>query len=121
MIPLAVKRKLGLLLAGLYLAARICGVSPLVSSESAHVAISVAVCCEDGSGSGPHKHGHHAGDGDDVAHHHLLQDLTGTVAWLPASNDIPVVHIAITLAAPRPFTEADAPRLERPPKSHLSI
>jgi hypothetical protein len=68
MIPLAVKRKLGLLLAGLYLAAQICGVIPLVSSESAHVAISVAVFFENVSGSGPHRHRHHAGDTDDVAH-----------------------------------------------------
>jgi hypothetical protein len=120
MIPPAVKRKLGLLLAGLYLAAQIRGVIPLVSAQSAHAAIGVAVCCEDESGSAPHKHGHHLGDTDDVARHHVLQDLTGTFDWLPASNDIPVVHVAITLA-PRPLTEADALRLERPPKSHLSI
>jgi hypothetical protein len=86
MIPSAVKRKLGLLLAGLYLAAQICGVLPLVSWVSAHVAIGVAACCEDGSGSAPHKHGHHAGDSDDVADHHVLQDLTGTIAWLPLAT-----------------------------------
>jgi hypothetical protein len=121
MIPLAAKRKLGLLLAGLYLAAQICGIIPLVSSESVHVAIGVAVCCENISGSGPHKHGHHAGDTDDVAHHHVLQDLTGMIAGLPTGNEIRVVHVAVTEAPPCPFREADANRLERPPKSHLSI
>jgi hypothetical protein len=82
---------------------------PLVSSESAHVAISVAVFFENVSGSGPHRHGHHAGDTDDVARHRVLQDLTGMIAELPTGNEIPIVHIAVTEAAPRPFTEADAP------------
>jgi hypothetical protein len=107
MIPLAVKRKLSCLPA--YLAAQICGVIPLVSSGSAHVAISVAVCCENVSDSGPHRHDHHAGDTDDVAHHHVLQDLTGIIAGLPTGNEIPVVHIVVTEAAPRPFTRLMPP------------
>jgi hypothetical protein len=82
--------------------------APLTLSES-----------RDGTGAIPPGH-HPAGDADDVSHHHALQDLTGVLAWLPDRDDKAIIHVAIT-AAPRALTEADAIRLEHPPKQLLSI
>jgi hypothetical protein len=115
----AIHRRLGPWLIGLYVLAIVGGFVPLVTSYSAHSGAPWTISQANGS-TGPQQR-HHLGDADDAAHHHVLQDLTGTAAWLPNSNDIPVVHIAITPPAPRSFTEADALRLERPPKPHLSI
>jgi hypothetical protein len=115
----AIHRRLGPWLIGLYVFAILGGFVPLVASYSEHSGAPWII--SQANGSSGQQQRHHLGDTDDAAHHHVLQDLTGTVVWLPNNNDILVVHIAITPLASRPFTEADAVRLERPPKPDLSI
>jgi hypothetical protein len=115
----AIHRRLGPWLIGLYVLAIVGGFVPLVTSYGAHSGAPWTIS-QSTSSTGPQQR-HHLGDADDAAHHHVLQDLTGTVARLPDRNDIPVVHIAIMPVASRPLNEADAVRLERPPKPDLSI
>jgi hypothetical protein len=120
MIYRATLRRLGPWLIGLYVLALFGGVIPLVISHSAHTGASLTLSeSRDGTGAIPLGH-HHAGDADDVSQHHALQDLTGVLAWLPDRDDKAIVHVAIA-AAPRALTEADAIRLEHPPKQLLSI
>jgi hypothetical protein len=114
----AMHRRFGQWLIGLYVLAIAGGFLPLVASYSGHgVATAVA---EVTRGAGAHDH-HHLGDADDAAHHHALQDLTGTFAWLPEGDEAHVVHVAMMPAAAPPLIEADVVRLERPPKFFLSI
>jgi hypothetical protein len=114
----AMHRRFGQWLIGLYVLAIAGGFLPLVASYSGHgVATAVA---EVTRGAGAHDH-HHLGDADDAAHHHVLQDLTGTFAWLPEGDEAHVVHVAMMPAAAPPLIEADVVRLERPPKFFLSI
>jgi hypothetical protein len=121
MIPPALIHRLGFLLAGAYFVAQIFGVIPLMSSHSAHAAAGSLVCyTKDGSGGQPQL-GHHAGDTDDLVHHHTLQDLMGVFAALPNRVDIPLVHVTVAPRSPRPLAEAEAVRLDRPPKPDLSI
>jgi hypothetical protein len=47
--------------------------------------------------------------------------LTGVLTLLPDRGELAVVHVVIALGAPRTLTEADALRLDRPPKQLLSI
>jgi hypothetical protein len=115
----AIHRRLGPWLIGLYFLAIIGGFLPLVTSYSAHCGSSWTIT-QANRGTGSQERHHHLGDADDAVRHHVLQDLTGTVAW-PECTVVPVVHIAITLTAPRHLTDADTVRLERPPKHHLSI
>jgi hypothetical protein len=122
MIPPVVIRQLGLLLAGLYFVAQIWGVIPLMSSHAGHAATGPAVCgsCNEGS-AGPPLRAHHAGDADDVDHHHALQDLIGLLAGMFPRAEIALARTAIASRVPRSLAEAAAVRLERPPKSFLSI
>jgi hypothetical protein len=115
----AIHRRLGPWLIGLYVLAIVGGFIPFVVSYSAHSGAHSAISEIDGR-SGPQQR-HHLGDADDTTNHHVVQDLTGTVAWLPDSNVELVKRILLRPAAPRPFIEADAVRLDRPPKSRLSI
>ena len=115
----AIHRRLGPWLIGLYVLAIVGGFIPLVTNYSAHRGAPSAISEIEG-GSAPQQR-HHLGDADDTAHHHILQDVTGTVAWLLDSNDELVKHTALKPAAPHPLIEADAVRLDRPPKSRLSI
>jgi hypothetical protein len=115
----AIHRRLGPWLIGLYVLAIVGGFVPLVTSYSAHSGTPWTIARATSSACPLQRH--HFGDADDAAHHHVLQDPIGTVAWLPNSKDLSVVHLAIAAAASRPFTEADALRLERPPKPNLSI
>jgi hypothetical protein len=114
----AFHRRLGPWLIGLYILAIAGGFIPLVTSYSAHSGAPSAISEIEG-GPWPQQH-HHLGDADDTAHHHILQDLTGTVAWLNGNDEL-VKHIALKPAAPRSLIEADAVRQDRPPKSRLSI
>jgi hypothetical protein len=114
----AMHRRFGRWLIGLYVLAIAGGFLPLVASYSGHgVASAVA---EVTRGGGAHDH-HHLGDADDAAHHHVLQDLTGALAWPPGEAAAPVVHVAMMPAAVPPLIAANVVRLERPPKSCLSI
>jgi hypothetical protein len=116
----AFHRRLGPWLIGLYALAIVGGFLPLVTSYSAHCGSSWTIT-QANLGTDSQERQHHFGDADDAVHHHVLQDLTGTAAWLPEYTDVPVVHIAIPPTAPPPLTDADAVRLERPPKHHLSV
>jgi hypothetical protein len=114
----AMHRRFGQWLIGLYVLAIAGGFMPLVASYSGH-GVGSAVA-EVTRGAGAHDH-HHLGDADDAAHHHVLQDLTGALAWPPGQAAAHVVHVAMMPVAPPPLIEADAVRLERPPKPFLSI
>jgi hypothetical protein len=122
MIATAATRRLGPWLAGLFLAAQIFGVVPLMRCHSAHAAGGTLLlsACEDGTDTRSLGH-HHAGDSDDAAHHHALQDLNGVLAWVPDRSEIALIHIAVTPRAARALTEADPILLERPPRPFLSI
>lgn len=122
MISTGAMRRLGPWLAGLFLAAQIFGVIPLISGYSAHAAGGALLhsVCDDGIDS--HCPGHHyPGDSDDAAHHHALQDVNGVLVWAFDRNEVALVHIAVTPPAPRALAEADPILLERPPKPFLSI
>jgi hypothetical protein len=121
MIPTATIRRLSRWLIGLYALAVIGGVVPLVHVESAHAGAPLMVSDYESEAGTIPQGPHHAGDADDVAAHHVLQDLTGLAACLPGGDDIAIEHVAAPWAAPRALTEADAIRLERPPKPILSI
>jgi hypothetical protein len=124
MIPTAAVRRVGPWLAGLYIAAQIFGVVPLIGCHSAHAAGGAVVLseCEGGTGthSRDHRH-HHPGDADDAAHHHALQDLNGVLGSAPHRSEIALVNITVTSPAPHALVGADPALLDRPPKAFLSI
>jgi hypothetical protein len=112
------QRRFGRWLIGLYVLAMLGGFLPLVASYSGHGGASMVA--EVTRGAGAHER-HHLGDADDAAHHHVLQDLTGALARLPDSDHTPVVPVAMSPAVPPSLIEARVIRLERPPKTFLSI
>ena len=114
----AMHRRFGRWLVGLYVLAIACGFMPSVASYGGHGG--VPTIAEVTRGAGSHER-HHLGDPDDAAHHHILQDLTGALARPPDSDDFRVVHVAMLPAALPPLIAADVVRLERPPKTFLSI
>jgi hypothetical protein len=111
-------RRFGRWLIGLYVLAMLGGFLPLVASYSGHGGTSGVA--EVTRGAGAHER-HHLGDADDAAHHHVLQDLTGALARSPDGDHVPVVPVAMSPAASLALIEAHAVRLERPPKTFLSI
>jgi hypothetical protein len=115
---IAMQRRFGRWLIGLYVLAMLGGFLPLVASYSGHGGASMVA--EVTRGAGAHER-HHLGDADDAAHHHVLQDLTGALARLPDSDHTPVVPVAMSPAVPPSLIEAQVIRLERPPKTFLSI
>jgi hypothetical protein len=119
MISTATIRRMGPWLVGLYVLAVVAGVMPLIRACNAHTIAAVAVS-ESNDHALPQGH-HHAGDADDVAHHHALQDLTGVLDWRPAGVAIAVVHAVMIAFPARALAEADPILLERPPKTFLSI
>jgi hypothetical protein len=120
MISSATVRRLGPLLVGLYVLAQICGVIPLMSCDSAHAAPGTHMLSEcKQTGTLPQNH-HHAGDADDAAHHHFLQDLNSVLVQSSVVVNS-IVHIAIEASAPRALVEADVVLLERPPKPLPSV
>jgi hypothetical protein len=121
MISTAIVRRLGPLLVGLYVVAQICGVTPIISRQSAHDAAWPSFLSEGKSTHQPSQDHHHAGDADDAANHHVLQDLNGVLAHLPDRGENAVVHLAIWATTPDTLTKADPVRLERRPKPFLSV
>jgi hypothetical protein len=119
MISTATIRRVGPWLVGLYVLAMVAGVMPLIRACNAHTFAPAAVS-EPGDPAPPQGH-HHAGDADDVAHHHALQDLTGVLDWRPAGAAIAVVHVVMAAHPTRVLAEADPVLLDRPPKTFLSI
>jgi hypothetical protein len=119
MISTATMRRLGPWLVGLYVLAMVAGVMPLIRACNAHTIAPLAVS-ESGAPAQPQDH-HHAGDTDDVAHHHALQDLTGVLDSRLARTEIAVVHSTMIASPTRALAEADPVLLERPPKTFLSI
>ena len=115
----ATLRRLGPWLIGLYVLALLGGITPLIDIDSAHAGAPIAR--SDTKGTVPVQNHHHAGDADDAAQHHALQDLTGVPTLLPDRAELPVVHVVIAPGAPRTLAEADTLRLDRPPKQLLSI
>jgi hypothetical protein len=115
---IAMQRRFGRWLIGLYVLAMLGGFLPLVASYSGHGGVSAVAQLTRGAGA--HER-HHLGDADDAAHHHVLQDLTGALARSPDSDHTPVVPVAMSPAVPPSLIEAHVVRLERPPKTFLSI
>jgi hypothetical protein len=121
MVSIATMRRLGPWLVGLYVLALVGGVIPLINEHSAHAGGPLMLSeFRGGIGAVPQDH-HHAGDSDDAARHHALQDLNGVPTWLADRDEIAVVHIAFTSAASRALAEADGILLERPPRPFRSI
>jgi hypothetical protein len=114
----AMHRRFGRWLVGLYVLAIAGGFLPLVENYSGHGGAAALVQVTHDAGA--HER-HHIGDADDAVHHHVLQDLTGALVSPSGNGDRPVVHVAIMLAVPPPLIAAYAIRLERPPKTFLSI
>jgi len=123
MISTAAMHRLSPWFVGLFLFAQIFGVIPLISCHSAHAAGGASILCEHETDADapPQSHHHHLGDADDAAHHHALQDLSGVMASALDRREESLVHIVITAPAPRALAPADQIRLERPPKSVLSV
>jgi hypothetical protein len=112
-------RRLGPWLVGLYVLAMVASVAPLIRACNAHTVAPLTV--SEKSLPAQQQDRHHAGDSDDVAHHHALQDLIGVLDWRPARGEITVVHSVMAAVRTRALAEADPVLLERPPKSFLSI
>ena len=114
---MAAARRLGPWLVGLFLAAQVFGIVPLMSEHTAHVAETQLTLSRDSSGaeSVPQGH-HHRGDADGFFQHHELQDLSGAFACFAVPCQITFVHVAITALAPKAPAQAIPILLERPPK-----
>jgi hypothetical protein len=119
MISTATMRRLGPWLVGLYVLAMVAGVMPLIRACNAHAVAPLGVS-ESSAPVLPQGH-HHAGDVDDLAHHHALQDLTGVLDWRPAGAALAAAHTVMIAFPARALAEADPVLLERPPKAFLSI
>jgi hypothetical protein len=119
MISTATMRRLGPWLVGLYVLAMVAGAMPLMRACNAHAVVPLAV--SESSAPLPSQGHHHAGDADDLAHHHALQDLTGVLDWRPVGAGLAAVHVAMIRFLARALAEADPVLLERPPKAFLSI
>ena len=122
MIPMAVARRLGPWLVGLFLVAQVFSVVPLMSGHTAHVAETELVLSKDNASGGiiPQGH-HHRGDADGFIQHHELQDLSGAFICQVSRCEIASVYVAFTACAPNALAQADPILLERPPKPLLSI
>jgi hypothetical protein len=124
MISTATIRRLGPWLVALYALAMVAGVMPLIRACNAHTIVPSAIArlavSESHAPVVPEGH-HHAGDADDVAHHHALQDLTGVLDWRLARAQIVGVHSVMLAFPTRALAGADPVLLERPPKTVLSI
>lgn len=112
-------RRLGPWLVGLYVLAMVAGVMPLMRACNAHAVAPLAV--SESSAPLPPQGHHHAGDADDLAHHHALQDLTGVLDWRPVGAGLADAHAAMIAFPARALAEADPVLLERPPRTFLSI
>ena len=120
MIRRAALRRLSTLLIGLFFAAQVCGVVPLLGEHAAHVTESQLILAT-GTVAGNASHGHHHdGDADGAIQHHELQDLNGAPACLIAGCELAVEHVATTAYVSEALTESNPVLLERPPKPRLS-
>jgi len=119
MISTATMRRLGPWLVGLYVLAMVAGVVPLMRACNAHAVAPLAV--SESSAPLPPQGHHHAGEADDLAHHHALQDLTGVLDWRPVGAGLANLHVGGIALPARALAEADPVVLERPPRTFLSI
>src|SRR5262249_45187298 len=119
MISTVAMRRLGPWLVGLYVLAVVAGVMPLMRVCNTHAVVPLAF--SESSAPLPPQGHHHAGDADDLAPHHALQDLTGVLDWRPAAAGLADVHAAMIAFPARALAEADPVLLERPPRTFLSI
>jgi hypothetical protein len=119
MLSTATLRRFGPWLVGLYVLAMVAGVAPLIRDCNAHTVAPLGV--SESNAPAQQQDHHHAGDADDVAHHHALQDLTGVLDWRPERGEVAVFHLVIAAVRTRALAEADPVLLERPPKGFLSI
>ena len=104
-------------LIGLFVIAQIFGVVPLLSGETVHAAeseLAVAV------GARGISQGHHHQD-DGCRQQHELQDLSGVFLSDISQSEIPLVPGVVVAFAPDALIKNEPSRLERPPKSLLSI
>jgi hypothetical protein len=115
-------RRLGLWLAGLFVIAQIFGVVSLISSHIAHVAEAELAFSDSGPRSENNGHRHHyRGAADGVVQHHELHDLSGAFLGSGTQSDVVFLPVKINFVAARALPESDPIRLERPPKTFLSI
>jgi len=121
MIPTATARRLSPWVFGLFLAAQIFGVVPLMREHTAHVAQSGLILSQDRVSTGHVPRAHHCGDADGFIDHHQLQDLSGAFTCSVSQCEIGFVRLALCPYAPDALAEGDPILLERPPKPILSI
>jgi len=121
MISTAATRRFSPWLVGLFLIAQIFGVVCLVSEHTVHEAeVELALAVDNGGSANIPQH-HHRGDADGFVQHHELQDLSGTFNCTVSWCEIGLVGMAIAPNEPNALVAADPTRLERPPKSLLSL
>jgi hypothetical protein len=107
-------------LLGLFLAAQVVAVAPLLSAHTVHIAGSIhSIARGDGADAG--RVGHQHGDEDSLPQHHALHDMAGVVAAQPGPAAPGVALALIAARPPDALATADPARLERPPKSILSV
>jgi hypothetical protein len=105
---------------GVFLLAQIFGVFPLVSEHTAHIAQADFTVAQNCVCTGYVPHGHYQGDADGSVQHHELQDLSGVLTCAAGPCVSGLIHVAVSLYAPRALAEGNPIFLERPPKSFLS-
>jgi hypothetical protein len=119
MFPTAAARRLSPWVVGIFLAAQIFGVFPLVSEHTAHVVEADFTLSRNCVCTGI-LHGHYQGDADGFVQHHELQDLSGVLTCTVGQCENGLIYVAVSLYAPHALAEGNPIFLERPPKSPLS-
>ena len=114
-------RRLSTWLVGLFFIAQTCGVVHLLGEHTAHVTESQLALSHTPFAAGASHGHHHDGDADGAIQHHALQDLNGAPLRVAANHEPTFAPIAITAYVPDALPETNPVRLERPPKSVLSI
>ena len=121
----AIARRLSPFIVGLFLAAQIFGVFPLVSEHTAHVAqtdfalAQDCTCQQDCVCKSDMPHGHYRGDADGFVQHHEMQDLSGVLSCAARECDIGSLRVAVALYVASALAEGNLVSLERPPKPIL--
>ena len=115
----AVARRLSPFVVGLFLAAQIFGVFPLVSEHTAHIAQTDFALAQDCVCKSDMPHRHYRGDADGFVQHHEMQDLSGVLSCAASECDIESLRVAVARYVASAHVEGNPVSLERPPKPIL--
>lgn len=120
----AMHRRLALWLAGLFVIAQIFGVVSLMNSHAVHVAEAELVLSDGDAVAEHHRHDqhrHYRGDADGAVQHHELHDLNGALPGSTIRSDVVPAPIKVIFSAASALSGPTPTRLERPPKTFLSV